>query len=276
MTQPQTSDLLVCLLGLGEAGGSIGSDLIARGVAVRAWDPDPTRELPGAALTSTSEAAVRGSDAVLSINSATAALDAVHAALPALQPGQLYADLNSSSPSLKLELADVIASSGALFVDAALMDGVPGRGIGTRCLVSGPGADAFVRVFRPLGMPVEVVGDVPGDAAARKLLRSVFVKGLAAAAQEAVRAGQAAACEGWLRNEIAGMLAAADASLLDRLLNGSRLHAARRLREMQAVSELLRGLDVEPRVTASAISYLHELAQDEGVIVDEEAPSDVV
>jgi 3-hydroxyisobutyrate dehydrogenase-like beta-hydroxyacid dehydrogenase len=244
-------------------------------VAVSAWDPDSSRQLLGAVVADTLAEAVDASDIVLSINSAGAALGAAEAAVPSLRGGQLYADLNSARASLKLEIAEVLAPTGATFADAALMEGVPRRGLGTRCLVSGPGAAEFASFFGPLGMPVEVIGSAPGDAAARKLLRSVFAKGLAAAAEEAVRAGEAAHCDVWLRGEIAGMLAAADEALLDRLLDGSRRHASRRLREMEDVSELLRTLEVEPRVTASAIAYLHELTQDRAGAV-EEAQSNVV
>jgi 3-hydroxyisobutyrate dehydrogenase-like beta-hydroxyacid dehydrogenase len=275
LTQQAPKGHVVCLLGLGEAGGSIGRDLIAAGVAVSAWDPDSSRQLLGAVVADTLAEAVDASDIVLSINSAGAALEAAEAAVPSLRAGQLYADLNSARASLKREIAEVLAPTGATFADAALMEGVPRRGLGTRCLVSGPGAAEFASFFGPLGMPVEVIGSAPGDAAARKLLRSVFAKGLAAAAEEAVRAGEAAHCDVWLRGEIAGMLAAADEALLDRLLDGSRRHASRRLREMEDVSELLRTLEVEPRVTASAIAYLHEMAQDRAGAV-EEAQSNVV
>ncbi|MGZ4310454.1 MAG: NAD(P)-dependent oxidoreductase, partial [Gaiellaceae bacterium] len=59
---------------------------------------------------------------------------------------------------------------------------VPASGLATPALASGAGAGRFAELFRPLGMPVEVVGPRPGDAAGLKLLRSVFMKGMAAAA----------------------------------------------------------------------------------------------
>jgi 3-hydroxyisobutyrate dehydrogenase-like beta-hydroxyacid dehydrogenase len=269
VSEQASGDVVVCLLGLGEAGGSIGADLVARGIAVRAWDPDPARQLPGAVIAGSLAEAVDGSDVVLSINSASAARGAAEAAAGSLRPGQIYADLNSGSPALKRAVADVVAPTGVRFVDAALMDGVPGRGIGTRCLVSGPGAEAFVARFAPLGMPVQAIGAEPGEAASRKLLRSVFAKGLAAAAEEAMRAGEAASCDEWLHGEIARMLEAADGALLDRLLEGTRRHAARRLREMEDVSELLRALAIEPRVTASAIAYLREMSQGQELTIGE-------
>ena len=72
------------------------------------------------------------------------------------------------------------------------------RGLRTPALASGPGASAFAAALGPLGMPVEVVSEAPGDAATLKLLRSVFMKGLAAAAIESHRAADAAGHADWL------------------------------------------------------------------------------
>jgi 3-hydroxyisobutyrate dehydrogenase-like beta-hydroxyacid dehydrogenase len=112
-------------------------------------------------------------------------------------------------------------------------------------------------------MPVEVLGDQPGQAAARKLLRSVFMKGLAAASIESLRAARQAGCEPWMRDEIAATLARADEQLLDRLLDGSARHAARRVGEMRDARELLAELGVEPRVTGAAEDWLAQLEREE-------------
>ena len=67
-------------------------------------------------------------------------------------------------------------------------------------------------------MPVDVVSGEPGDAAAMKLLRSVFMKGLAGAAIESVQAAEAAGHTEWLKQEIAAVIGLL---LLDRLSTGS-------------------------------------------------------
>jgi 3-hydroxyisobutyrate dehydrogenase-like beta-hydroxyacid dehydrogenase len=141
----------------------------------------------------------------------------------------------------------------------ALLGSVPLRGLRTPALASGSGAAAFAELFRPFGMPVEVVEGGAGAAATRKLVRSVFMKGLAAAALESVRAAEAAGCEEWLRGEIAGVLDGPGEPLLERLLAGSRLHAERRMLEMEGAADLLRDLGVEPRVAAASVGWLEEL-----------------
>jgi 3-hydroxyisobutyrate dehydrogenase-like beta-hydroxyacid dehydrogenase len=257
-----TESLTVAVLGLGEAGAAIARDLAAAGAGVVGFDPRaevgesvPRADSPGQA--------VAGADVVLSVNSAGAAVPAARSVARALAAGQLFADLNSAGAPLKRELAALIEPSGALFADVALMAPVPGRGLRTPALVSGPGAEQFADRIGPLGMPVEVVGPEPGQAAVRKLLRSVFMKGLAAAAIEALAAARAAGCEDWLRMEIADALSSADAALLERLESGSRKHAARRVHEVEDASALLRELGVEPRVSEASAGWLRQL-QDDG------------
>jgi hypothetical protein len=106
-------------------------------------------------------------------------------------------------------------------------------------------------------MPVEVVSGEPGAAATLKLLRSVFMKGLAASALESLRAAEAAGHRDWLEGEIAAVIGE---PLLERLVEGSRRHAVRRVDELHAARELLLGLGVEPRMVGASAAALEELA----------------
>jgi 3-hydroxyisobutyrate dehydrogenase-like beta-hydroxyacid dehydrogenase len=250
--------LTIAVLGLGEAGAALASDLAAAGAGVVGFDP---RGEVGETVTRapSPEEAVAGADVVLNVNSAEAALAAARSVAGALAAGQLFADLNSAGAPLKRELAALVEPSGALFADVALMAPVPGRGLRTPALVSGGGAELFAERIGALGMPVEVVGPEPGQAAVRKLLRSVFMKGLAASAIEALAAAAAAGCEDWLRGEIASALESADGELLERLETGSRKHAARRVHEVEDSSALLRELGVEPRISEASASWLRQL-----------------
>jgi 3-hydroxyisobutyrate dehydrogenase-like beta-hydroxyacid dehydrogenase len=104
-----------------------------------------------------------------------------------------------------------------------------------------------------------VVSDRPGDAATLKLLRSVFMKGLAASALESLHAAEAAGHSEWLEGEIAAVIGE---PLLERLVEGSRRHAVRRIDEMEAARELLVELGVEPRIAAASAAVLADLAAD--------------
>jgi 3-hydroxyisobutyrate dehydrogenase-like beta-hydroxyacid dehydrogenase len=107
-----------------------------------------------------------------------------------------------------------------------------------------------------LGADVTVQDGPAGAAIARKLLRSVFYKGLAAAVVEALAAAEAAGCGDWLRANIRAELAGFDEQTLDRLVDGTRRHARRHADEMAAAGEQLRGLAVPPRVTDAALDLL--------------------
>ena len=248
--------LRIAVLGLGEAGGAIASGLSAARCAVRGWDPVDTA-LAGVERAAGPAEAVSGVDLVLSLTAAAHALEAATGVAPSLGAAQLYADLNTTAPALKRELAALIEATGAAFADVALLGPVPARGVGTPALASGRGAERFAELVRPLGMPVEVVGEEPGDAAGLKLIRSVFMKGLAASVLESVEAAKRRGAEAWLRREIADVVGQ---PLLERLLSGSVTHAARRREEMEAAAAYLEELGVEPRVSRAAAAWLDQLA----------------
>ena len=82
---------------------------------------------------------------------------------------------------------------------------------------------------------------------------------MAAAATEGMAAARAAGCEEWFHGEMVRVFETADAVLLERLLEGSRIHATRRAHEMEAAGEMLRELGIEPRVTTAAVDWLRDL-----------------
>jgi 3-hydroxyisobutyrate dehydrogenase len=140
---------------------------------------------------------------------------------------------------------------------------VPRRGAATPLLVSGPGARRVAEVFLAFGAEVEVLEAPAGAAAERKLLRSVFMKGLAATVLEAVTAGAAAGCEQWVRDQIANELGQDGPALVDRLITGTTTHAARRLHEMTAARDHLAGLGTPASITDATLAWLARLADPE-------------
>jgi 3-hydroxyisobutyrate dehydrogenase-like beta-hydroxyacid dehydrogenase len=253
------SGVPIAVLGLGEAGTPIALDLVAAGADVRGYDPRVAAPA-GVAGRADEADAVRDAGLVLSVNSALDAADCLRHALPALRAGTVWADLNTASPGLKLRLTEAAAGRGVAIADVALMAPVPGRGLRTPMVAAGPGAERLAAVLGGYGADVELLDGPPGAAIARKLLRSVFYKGLAAAVVEALAGARAAGCEDWLRANVAAELAGFDARTLDRLVDGTQRHARRRAEEMAAAAEQLRELGVEPRVAGAAADLLAALA----------------
>lgn len=249
----------ICVFGLGEAGSIISSDLLSAGISVRAYDPAPVITPAGVSRFEDPGEAVAGVDAVLALTAASDAATALAQSFEQIPQNALYADFSTGSAGLKRKLAEKSAGRGIAFADIALMEIVPGKGIRTQALAAGTGADRFVKSFLPLGMPVESLGTRAGDAAIRKLLRSVFTKGLAAVIIEALRGAEAAGLSEWLWQNISAEITQADERLLGRLVMGSEAHAERRLHEMEASAVLLRELGIEPLMTDSTVKNLKKL-----------------
>jgi len=247
--------LVIAVLGLGEAGSLIARDLVAAGADVRGYDPKGIA-VAGVRSRAGEAEAVADADLVLSVNSSHDAMTALVNALPALRAGTLWADLNTAAPATKVALAATAGERGVEVVDVALMSPVPGKGLRTPMLVSGPAADRYADLLGPLGAQVAVQPGEVGEAISRKLLRSVFYKGLAAAVVEALAGAEAAGCADWLRENISAELAGFDARTIDRLVEGTHTHARRRADEMAAATEQLADLGVPARVAPAARDLL--------------------
>lgn len=127
-----------------------------------------------------------------------------------------------------------------------------------------PSLGRYAELLTPLGAQVEVLDGPPGEAATRKLLRSVFFKGLAAAVVEAMTAARAVGLETWLRENIADELTRCGPETVDRLEAGSVQHAVRRAHEMAAATDLLDELGVPSRIAAASRDLLLEIAERSG------------
>jgi 3-hydroxyisobutyrate dehydrogenase-like beta-hydroxyacid dehydrogenase len=248
----------IALLGLGEAGSEIGRDLVAAGADVRGYDPKGI-VVDGVQSRGSEAEAVADADLVLSVNSSHDAVPALVNALPALRPGTVWADLNTASPGVKVALVEQLAGRDVPVVDVALMSPVPGKGLHTPMLVSGEGAARYAELLAAFGVRVTIQPGPAGEAISRKLLRSVFYKGLAAAVVEALAAAEAAGCADWLRDNISAELTGFDERTIDRLVDGTHRHARRRADEMTAATDQLTELGVPPRIAAAARDLLVEL-----------------
>ena len=257
-------ELTVGFFGLGEAGSLISADLAAAGAAVTGYDPASTGSPREVRRVADPRAAVEGADLVMAATAAADSLAALTQALDAIPAGAVYADLATASAQRKRELAEVAAGRSLLFVDVALMAMVPGNGLYGASLASGPGAARYVEMLAPIGVPVEWVGEEPGTAATRKLLRSVVMKGVPVLMIESLRAAEAAglAPETW--DNLIGQLTSADERFIRTLLEGTATHSARRTAEMEATIELLESLGVDPVMTR-ATTESHRRMPTEGL-----------
>jgi 3-hydroxyisobutyrate dehydrogenase-like beta-hydroxyacid dehydrogenase len=255
----------VAVLGLGEAGSLLARDLVRGGAAVRGWDPDFHGDLSEIPRAASFAAAVDGADIVISVNWATVAAGVAGEALPHLHRGMIYADHNTAGPKLKEELAAIVAPSGAAFVDVAMMAPVPPLGMRVGMFMAGNGAEELAAFYRQFGTPVGFIGTKPGDASARKLTRSVFFKGMSSSIYEALEAARAVGVEDWLRSDIIRTFVEADASTLDRIVDGTDKHAVRRGHEMHDAEAMLRELGTPATMVTATAESLERIAREKKV-----------
>ena len=258
----------IAIFGLGEAGSLIGSD-IATGIdehglnfTLSGYDPAGVDTPAGIQRYETPQQAVAHADFVLSFTGSVDAGTALKQALDAIPPTAVYADFASASAGLKQELAATASNAGLRFCDVALMAMVPGNGVSTPAMFAGPGAIALRDLLTHFGMPVEIVSNQPGDAAKRKLLRSVVIKGLAGLLIESLQGAKQAGCGDWLWQNLVDEFTAMDHRMLQRLVQGTDVHAARRFHEMEAAALQLTELGVEPLMTNSTVANLQKVKSD--------------
>lgn len=247
----------VAVLGLGEAGKIFAEGFAGQGHEVSGFDPaDIHIDASVVRCTSIAEA-VTGAEVVLSLTTAAHAASAAAEAAPHLQNGTVYIDLNSGPPRLKEQVRDAISERpdpGVEVVDGAVIGSVRSFGEKVEVLLAGPAAEEAHRRFTLLGGSPVVVGAELGAASQRKLLRSVFMKGLGGLISESMDAAELVGDPEWMQEQISATLTDGTSGV-DRLRSGTMLHAARRGKELSDSLSNLPGAESAWPVTSGAREY---------------------
>lgn len=256
------SQLAVGIIGLGEVGRIYGAALDAAGHKVSGYDPYVQGPVDGVRVTDTLAEAVEDADIVLVLTGARASRDVAEDAVHHLRQDAAYVDCTSSAPGAKKALLQVFADRPDVgLADVAILGPVIQLRTATPLMAAGPAAPLVADVMAGIGTEVDVVDGGLGDAMAHKLLRSVFMKSFAAATVEAVTAGRAVGFEDWIRDQIARELSGDGQRTIDRWLNGSVTHAARRSDEMEAAGHYLDDLGVDSTMSKAAAHHLRALQE---------------
>jgi 3-hydroxyisobutyrate dehydrogenase-like beta-hydroxyacid dehydrogenase len=157
-------------------------------------------------------------------------------------------------------LGALASARGVIFADVSIMAPVPGRGLATPLLGSGADARVVARLLGRYRAAVTALDQPAGAAAERKLLRSVFYKGMSAAVVEALAAARVLGLEQWLRDNIAEELTNASPQSVDRIVSGTYRHAPRRADEMEAAAKMLAHLGVDHDIADASALLLRRLS----------------
>lgn len=254
----------IAILGLGEAGLTFATDLGAH-AEVTGYDPLWTGQPQDFAVADSARDAVTEADIILAFTAAPDATGALDSVLGIARSGALYADFSSSSPALKTRLAAAAEEAELSFVDAVLLAPVLQARVQTPVLASGPGAQPFAVALSPLGMSITTLGSEPGEAAARKLLRSIVVKGLTALLVEALRSAEDEDMLEWFSEHIAQTLSDITPEFLAKLLDGTLVHSTRRIHEMTAAVEMIESRHGNAAMTRAIVEVLSSIGSDRGL-----------
>jgi 3-hydroxyisobutyrate dehydrogenase-like beta-hydroxyacid dehydrogenase len=248
----------IAFIGFGEVGQTFAAGLLAQGgVRLAAYDcaPEGPRRnrmseraaTLGVALRTSAASAGAGADIVISAVTASEAEAVAAGAAAWLRPGQLFLDVNSAAPSTKQRAAAHVATSGAHYIECAVMAPVLKPGLAVPILAGGPEAEAAAALMNGLGMAITPVAREYGRASAMKLCRSIIIKGL-----EALMVDCTAACEGYgVTEPVFASLAetfpsidwhALSANMRERVAT----HGVRRAAEMREAGEMVATLGLDP------------------------------
>jgi len=143
-------------------------------------------------------------DLILSILDPGVALDTARKAADAmLAAGRapVYADCNAVAPQTKLEMEKMVRGAGGKFIDVGLI-GPPPRGTSNvRIYASGPEAGLLSSIVHAQ-LPVRIVSDRVGDAAAVKMCYGAVTKGMIALGAELMIAARRLGVEEALKAEM--------------------------------------------------------------------------
>ncbi len=196
---------------------------------------------------------------MISAVTASSARDVARDVVPWLHSGQVFVDVNSVSPETKRGNARLVESSGAAYVEAAVMAPVPPERLAVPMLLGGRRANELAVALNALGMNGTAVADEIGIASAIKMCRSIMIKGIEALVVESMFAARRFGAE-------QAVLASLDktfphmgwsAELPDYLVSRVAEHGRRRAAEMREVALTLEEVGIPP-IMATAAAARHD------------------
>ncbi len=264
----------IAFIGFGGAAYGIAKGLKQEGIGTifyytRSWNTPPYDRViaqradeTGAVLRTNLQELAEAADCIMSCVTGSAAPTVAAEIAPYLRDRHLYVDLNTAEPDIKKTVATIVKPTGASFVDAAMMGGIPTFLHKVPILASGDGAYRVKQAFEPFGMNIGVIGDEPGQAAAIKMFRSIFMKGMLALLLEVMGASK--------KYHATDTVLASIAETMDknrfmetarRVVTKGVVNPERMAREMEGVVKTLENLSVSATMSSATRDKLLWCAQ---------------
>ncbi len=198
----------VAVVAQGAMGAGVGGRLAERGLHVitslEGRSEASAKRAKTAGMVAASDQECAQADFFLSICPPSDALALAEKMSKLIAPSNkkpVYVDCNAVSPASKIKIGEVIAKSGAPFIDGGIIGLPPKEGYTPYIHVAGPEAEK-VAALNEFGIKINVVGSVIGSASALKMCFGGITKGVTAVASMMMLAATRAGVADKLRVEL--------------------------------------------------------------------------
>ena len=255
------------LVGYGEIGSTLGAGLRKAGLAsVAAYDRyafdgpyaaliQQRAEQAGVTLVRSNQDLADAADLIVSVTPGSVSLQSAAAFAPCLTARHTFVDFASATPKIKIGVAQLIASTGALTGDASI-EGTPKNGYAMPILSSGPAGEQLRDLLNPWGMRIEFVGAELGRASGIKILRSVLIKGIEALTGEMLLAARHYGIDDIVLASASKTLARPWMDTVESLIPSGVIHAQRRAEELEMSAEAVADAGIEPVMARAVAAHL--------------------
>lgn len=260
-------------IGFGEAAFELASGLNEQGIQkMIAFDPLWTVPKYSALIASRSKATnvtvvespeevLRSVEVVIVAVPADKALEVSEQLMSYVKNESLYIDVSAANPDIKKQISSNINKSGGKFVDAAMMGPLPVYKHRVPILASGDGTDIFIEMASSYGMNIEKVSEIPGEATAAKLIRSIYMKGIVGLYIELLEAAHHFNVEDLVIDSLSETINGRTfEETMNRLVTGTALHAARRSIELGGTIDMLESAKIDSSMSRAAKAKIESLA----------------
>ncbi|MGP2528261.1 DUF1932 domain-containing protein [Acidaminococcus sp. LBK-2] len=220
----------------------------------------------GVILTDTLKSAYEGADFIFNNTSASCALSIAKRVIPKLKKGQVYLDLNATSPKTKENMDEIHRERGVYFVDVAVMGSIAAKGHKTKMYMSGvqEGVQKFYSIFSSYGMNLHPLDAPAGGASAIKMFKSVFSKGLPQLLLESMLpAAKYGVLDEYMKNIDNTFKGKTVSEYADAVLYRTVIHAERRSHEMTEVVSTLENMGLDASMSKATEARLKLMVADD-------------
>lgn len=243
-------------IGFGEVGRAFSQEMKAKGAEVYYYDIVDKKPEEGISFLPFKEL-IQTCEIIMSTVASHVAIEVAEKAMAYLNSEKTYADMNSTSPSVKKKIAQVVEKSHSNFIEGAILSAVGETGSKASILVSGKTAEEFSHLMNRLGLiNLKYFSPNIGEASLVKMIRSIFSKGVECLLLEMLIAGKRAGVEDYLWNDIVDFMTKNSfKSVAENWIKTHPVACERRYHEMVQVIETLEEINIEPIMTRSTVEF---------------------